>query len=94
MQGSTRRMAPSRPRAAAKPDVAGDVLRSLETFGEAVELDVEGSRFRVTHLERVYWPAVPTLRQPVVTKRMFLRYLAHRKSRRDIRRAERKAEQS
>lgn len=71
MQGSRRRAASPRARAAG----ARALVASLASPEQAVELDVEGSRFRVTHLDRVYWPAVPALRQPAITKRMYLRYL-------------------
>ena len=51
------------------------LVRELSAPEDAVELDVDGSRFTVTHLDRVYWPAVPAWRQRAITKRMFLRYL-------------------
>jgi bifunctional non-homologous end joining protein LigD len=31
---------------------------------------------KLTHLDRVYWPAEPAFKQPALTKRDFLRYLA------------------
>lgn len=82
MQGSSRRRTASARAQAAAPTSAAAasasiarVRRSLSTTEDAVELDVDGSRFRVTHLDRVYWPAVPALGQEAITKRMFLRYL-------------------
>jgi bifunctional non-homologous end joining protein LigD len=33
-------------------------------------------RIRLTHLDRVYWPADPALKQPAITKRDLLRYFA------------------
>ena len=33
-------------------------------------------RIRLTHLDRVYWPADPALKQPALTKRDLLRYFA------------------
>jgi bifunctional non-homologous end joining protein LigD len=33
-------------------------------------------QIRLTHLDRAYWPADPSLRQPALTKRDLLRYLA------------------
>jgi len=51
------------------------IVAALDTSEESVELTVEGHAIRVTHLDRVYWPAVPALAQAAVTKRDFLRYL-------------------
>lgn len=63
--------------AAAGGDPAiGDVLRQLEAPRRAFELAVGEARIKLTHLDRVYWPAEKSLDQPAVTKRDFLRYLA------------------
>jgi len=51
------------------------IAAALDAAPDSVELTVEGHSIRVTHLDRVYWPAVPALAQDPVTKRDFLRYL-------------------
>jgi len=53
-----------------------DVLRQLESKKTAFTLAVGAHAIRLTHLDRVYWPADPALRQPALTKRDLLRYLA------------------
>jgi len=57
-------------------DRVAQVLDQLDAKGKTLELDVGGERVRVTNLDRVYWPAAPALRQPPLTKRDLLRYLA------------------
>ncbi len=42
----------------------------------AFTLSVGGHPIRLTHLDRVYWPADPALDQPALTKRDLLRYFA------------------
>ncbi len=59
--------------AKAKDEVAA-ILAQLDAKGERVDLEVGGARLRLTHLERVYWPAAG--KSPAVTKRDLLRYLA------------------
>jgi len=54
----------------------GDVLRQLETKRPSLELAVGAARIKLTHLDRVYWPADTALGQEALTKRDFLRYLA------------------
>ncbi len=53
-----------------------DVLRQLENKKAAFSLAVGPHRIRLTNLARVYWPADPQLKQPALTKRDLLRYLA------------------
>jgi len=53
-----------------------DVVRQLETKKAAFPIAVGPHTIRLTHLERVYWPADPALRQQALTKRDLLRYLA------------------
>jgi bifunctional non-homologous end joining protein LigD len=53
-----------------------DVLRQLEDPRQAFILALGPHRVRLTHLDRVYWPADKALRQPALTKRDLLRYLA------------------
>ena len=59
------------------PDTSvGEVLRQLEDARQAFTLAVGPHRIRLTHLDRVYWPADQALKQPALTKRDLLRYLA------------------
>ena len=53
-----------------------DVLSQLDNKKTAFTLAVGPHRIRLTHLDRVYWPAHPALKQPALTKRDLLRYLA------------------
>jgi bifunctional non-homologous end joining protein LigD len=53
-----------------------EILRQLETKKVAFTLAVGPHAIRLTHLDRVYWPANPALRQPPLTKRDLLRYFA------------------
>ncbi|UNK49933.1 DNA ligase D [Lysobacter sp. S4-A87] len=53
------------------------LLAALESPKNAFELAVGDERIRLTHLDRVYWPAVEALQQPALTKRDLLRYLVH-----------------
>jgi bifunctional non-homologous end joining protein LigD len=54
----------------------GELLRQLENPRASFSLAIGGSELRLTHLDRVYWPAAPSLQQPALTKRDLLRYLA------------------
>ena len=51
------------------------VLEQLNSGGAAFTLAVGEHRVRLTHLDRVYWPAEAALKQPALTKRDLLRYL-------------------
>jgi bifunctional non-homologous end joining protein LigD len=53
-----------------------DVVRQLDAPRASLTLAVGTARIKLTHLDRVYWPASPALRQPALTKRDLLRYLA------------------
>src|SRR5204863_2846380 len=48
----------------------------LKTDRAALTLAVGAHQVRLTHLDRVYWPADPALKQPALTKRDLLRYFA------------------
>jgi bifunctional non-homologous end joining protein LigD len=68
-------------RAAAPKPPAGDaeiaqVLQQLEDKRTTFPLAVGAARIKLTHLERVYWPADRVLGEPALTKRDLLRYLA------------------
>src|SRR5260221_1838052 len=53
-----------------------EVLAQLETKKNDFTLAVGPQRIKLTHLDRVYWPADPALQQPALTKRDLLRYFA------------------
>ena len=55
---------------------AVEVLRQLDEPRLAFSLAVGPHRIRLTHLDRVYWPADQALGQAALTKRDLLRYLA------------------
>jgi len=52
------------------------VVTQLENQKNDFSLAVGPHRIRLTHLDRVYWPADPALQQPALTKRDLLRYFA------------------
>jgi bifunctional non-homologous end joining protein LigD len=77
---SVRRAEPGRavraaPAASADTPV-DEVLRQLDNRKSAFAIAVGTHQIRLTHLDRVYWPADAVLKQPAVTKRDLLRYLA------------------
>jgi bifunctional non-homologous end joining protein LigD len=53
-----------------------DVVRQLESGKATLTLAVGPHALKVTHLDRVYWPADKALKQPALTKRDLLRYFA------------------
>src|SRR5207302_493567 len=54
----------------------GAILRQLDNTKTSLTLAVGKHQIRLTHLDRVYWPADPALKQPALTKRDLLRYFA------------------
>ena len=52
------------------------ILQQLESGKQTLTIAAGGHRIRLTHLDRVYWPASPALQQAALTKRDLLRYLA------------------
>jgi bifunctional non-homologous end joining protein LigD len=54
----------------------GEILEQLKNPKAAFTLAVAGHQVKLTHLDRVYWPADPALKQPALTKRDLLRYFA------------------
>ncbi len=52
------------------------VLRQLESKKTALTIALGRHTLKLTHLDRVYWPADAGLKQPAFTKRDLLRYLA------------------
>ncbi len=63
-------------RLATPPNEVGEVLQQLENKSNRIDLAVGGAKIRLTNLDRVYWPADPDAKQPAVTKRDLIRYLA------------------
>jgi bifunctional non-homologous end joining protein LigD len=53
-----------------------EILDQLRAGKPALTLAVGRHRIKLTHLDRVYWPADPALKQPPLTKRDLLRYFA------------------
>jgi bifunctional non-homologous end joining protein LigD len=65
----------------AEPGVRGEsaideILHQLDAKKAAFTLAVGTQQIRLTHLDRIYWPANPALKQPALTKRDLLRYFA------------------
>lgn len=72
-----KRAMPNRAEQAVLSDTSVDeVLRQLDDPRLAFTLALGPHRIRLTHLDRVYWPADQALKQPALTKRDLLRYLA------------------
>ncbi len=53
-----------------------DIVAQLDSAKGDFTLLVEGHKIKLTNLNRVYWPADPSLQQPALTKRDLLRYFA------------------
>ncbi len=53
-----------------------EILQQLDDKKNAFTLAVGTHPVKLTHLDRVYWPADPAFKQPALTKRDLLRYLA------------------
>ncbi len=53
-----------------------EVVAQLATAKASLTLAVGAHRIKLTHLDRVYWPADPALKERALTKRDLLRYLA------------------
>jgi len=65
----------SRGGSAAARALVADVLEQLDDPRNGFELAVGPERIRLTHLDRVYWPADKALKQRALCKRDLLRYL-------------------
>jgi len=63
-------------RASDEGNAADALLVQLDNKRNTFELAVGSDRIRLTHLDKVYWPADPALHQTAITKRDLLRYLA------------------
>ncbi len=71
-RGTAEQRSPA-PRAAAEVE---EVLEQLRGQKASLALRVGKHEIRLTHLDRVYWPASRPLKQPALTKRDLLRYFA------------------
>jgi bifunctional non-homologous end joining protein LigD len=60
----------------AKTTPIDDVVAQLDAGKNNLTLAVGVHRIKLTNLDRVYWPADPSLKQPALTKRDLLRYFA------------------
>jgi len=66
----------SAPASVRENDPIASVLAQLELPKINFTLAVGTHAIKLTHLDRVYWPADPALQQPALTKRDLLRYIA------------------
>jgi len=53
-----------------------EILAQLQSPKATMTLEVGPNRIKLTNLDRVYWPANPSVQQPALTKRDLLRYCA------------------
>ena len=53
-----------------------EVVAQLDSMKANGTIQVGSHTIKLSHLDRVYWPADPSLKQPALTKRDLLRYLA------------------
>jgi bifunctional non-homologous end joining protein LigD len=53
-----------------------DIVAQLEKLKSSGTISVGKHSLKLSHLDRVYWPADPALKQPALTKRDLLRYFA------------------
>jgi bifunctional non-homologous end joining protein LigD len=65
-----------KPEVVAEVGLIGEILQQLESKKNAFTLALGPHQIRLTHLDRVYWPADPSLKQPALTKRDLVRYFA------------------
>ena len=66
-------VAPSQGRSSSTVD---DILLQLDAKRASLKLEVGEHSIALSNLDRVYWPAHPASRQPALTKRDLIRYLA------------------
>jgi bifunctional non-homologous end joining protein LigD len=71
-------VAGKKPLASARPagDQAHQVFEQLESSRDDMTLQVGSEQLRLTHLNKVLWPKQPKLKQPAISKRDLLIYLA------------------
>ena len=73
---AVRRAKQSEARPAQASSEIDDVVRQLENKKTNLTIVVGRHQIKLTHLDRVYWPADKSLQQPPITKRDLLRYFA------------------
>jgi len=71
-----RRAAEPGPARATKGSEIDDLVQQIGAARANATIVVGGHSLKLTHLDRVYWPADPALKQPALTKRDLLRYFA------------------
>ncbi|HEY4365774.1 MAG TPA: DNA ligase D [Steroidobacteraceae bacterium] len=54
----------------------GAILQQLDSTAAQINLSVGDARIRLTNLDKEYWPADKATKQPAITKRELIRYLA------------------
>ncbi len=74
--GKIRRASASTTAKQGAPSAINEVLQQLEAKKASLTLAVGAHQLKLTHLDRVYWPADAALNQPSLTKRDLLRYFA------------------
>jgi bifunctional non-homologous end joining protein LigD len=75
-KGVTKTVGAKPPAAAGTSGVIGEILQQLDSKKNAFTLAIGPHQIRLTHLDRVYWPADAALKQPALTKRDLVRYFA------------------
>jgi bifunctional non-homologous end joining protein LigD len=70
------RRSTQKPQAPAGEGVIAEVVAQLDRAKATATLAVGPHQLKLTHLDRVYWPADPALHEPALTKRDLLRYFA------------------
>ena len=72
-KGVRRAAMPAQPAKGSETDA---VVEQIEKAKDNATVVVGGYSLKLTHLNRVYWPADPALKEPALTKRDLLRYFA------------------
>ncbi len=73
---NVRRVQAPSPPAPVRSSPLDDIVSQLDQKKSAFTLEAGSHRIKLTHLDRVYWPADSALQQPALTKRDLLRYFA------------------
>jgi bifunctional non-homologous end joining protein LigD len=76
IKGGPKAKRPKPARLVTPPSEVGEVLQQLENKSKNLDLIVGGAKLKLTNLDRVYWPADAEMKQPAITKRDLVRYLA------------------
>ena len=76
IKGGPKAKRPKPAKLATPPNEIAAVLQQLENKSNRIDLAVGNARIKLTNLDRIYWPANPELKQPAITKRDLIRYLA------------------